>query len=233
MGELHVKERDIVVPGEVLATGMDFLPAGGAYRDKELIIASQVGLIAVSGRLVKVVALNWKYLPKKGDTVIGQVVEITQNNWFVDIGYMNDAAISLKEGTIEYIPRGADLSQYYNYGDYVVASVCNMSRLLDLTMKGPGLRKLTGGMIIKINPAKVPRIIGKEGSMITMIKQATDCKIIAGQNGYVWMSGLDPEKERVAVEAIRLIERKAHIQGLTEEVKSFMEKELGVKNDIQ
>ena len=91
MGELHVKERDIVVPGEVLATGMDFLPAGGAYRDKELIIASQVGLIAVSGRLVKVVALNWKYLPKKGDTVIGQVVEITQNNWFVDIGYMNDS----------------------------------------------------------------------------------------------------------------------------------------------
>ena len=235
MGELLVKDRDIVVPGEVLATGMDYLPAGGAYRDKESLIAIQVGIVTISGRLVKVVALNWNYSPKMGDTVIGQVADISMSNWFVDIGYVNEAAIPLKDGSIDYIPKGADLTQYYSYGDFVIAGITKVTnnKQIDLTMKSPGFRKITSGRIVKVNPAKIPRIIGKEGSMIGMIKQMTECKIVAGQNGYIWIGGFDPEKERIAVQSILLIEEKAHIQGLTDEIKNFLERELGGKSGIQ
>ena len=124
----------------------------------------------------------------------------------------------------------------YNYNDYVIVGVSRVtkSRQIDLTMKGHGLRKITNGRIITVNPAKVPRIIGKEGSMISMIKQITDCRIIAGQNGSVWVSGFDPVKERAAVTAIKLIDKKAHIQGLTDEIKTFLEKELGgIKSGVQ
>ena len=41
MGELKVKDKDIVVPGEILAVGMDYLPAGGAVRENESIIAQE------------------------------------------------------------------------------------------------------------------------------------------------------------------------------------------------
>jgi len=234
MGELLIKERDIVVPGDVLATGMDFLPAGGAYREKESIIASQVGMVNISGRLVKVVALNGKYIPQRGETVIGQISDMGMKNWFVDIGYLNEAVIPLRDASTDYITRDADLTQYYNYGDYVVAGITRVtkSKQIDLTMKGLGFRKLTGGRIIRVNSAKIPRIIGKEGSMIGMIKQMTECRIIVGQNGFVWISSFDVEKERIAVEAIKMIEKNAHIQGLTEEIKSFLEKELGGKSDI-
>ena len=234
MGEIKVKDKDIAIPGEVLAVGMDFLPAGGAYRDKEDIIASQVGIVSVSGRLIKLVPLNAKYLPKKGDLVIGKVADVSASNWYVDIGFYNQAAISLIEGSMEYIPRGADLSQYYAPGDYVVGTVISVTKnnMINLTVKGPGLRKLSDGRIITVNPAKVPRIIGKEGSMISLIKNMTECRVIVGQNGYIWVSGMDSEKERLAVAAVEMIDKRAHIQGLTVEVENFLKEKLGVKNDV-
>jgi len=235
MGELKVKDKDIVVPGDELADGMDFLPAGGAFREGDKIIASQVGVISVNGRLIKLVPLNAKYTPKKGDMVIGKVAAITNNGWFVDIGYSNEAFIPLRDGSMEYIPKGADLVQYYDYNDYVVADITRVSKdkEIDLSMKGPGLRKLSEGRIIKVNSAKVPRIIGKQGSMISMIKQMTDCRVIVGQNGYVWIYGVDPVKELVAVDAIKRIEERAHIHGLTDEIKTYLENKVGVKNAVQ
>ncbi|MEK6934370.1 MAG: exosome complex RNA-binding protein Rrp4 [Nanoarchaeota archaeon] len=229
MGDLKIKDKDIVVPGEILAAGMDFLPSGGAFREGEDIIASQVGVVSIDGRLVKVVPLAIKYIPKRGDMVIGTVEEVTNNGWFVDFGYSNFALIPLRDGSMDYIPKGADLTQYYNYGDYVVANITNVtkSKQVDLSMKGPGLRKLSEGVILKVNPAKVPRIIGKQGSMISMVKTKTDCRIVVGQNGLIWIYGIDPVKEKVAVDTIKMIDEKAHIQGLTDEVSAYLEKKVG------
>ena len=39
-----VKERDIVVPGQELADGMDYLPSEGAFREGDKIISSKLGL---------------------------------------------------------------------------------------------------------------------------------------------------------------------------------------------
>jgi exosome complex component RRP4 len=113
--------------------------------------------------------------------------------------------------------------------------------LVDLSARGPGLKKLQGGRIINVNPNKVPRIIGKQGSMVSMIKDATGCRIVVGQNGVVWIDGL-PEGELIAVEAIAMIEEKSHLTGLTDKVKAFLEKKTkkkieikeiqGVENDI-
>jgi exosome complex component RRP4 len=89
-------------------------------------------------------------------------------------------------------------------------------------MDGPGLRKLDTGRIIRVNPNKVPRIIGKEGSMVSMIKAETNCRITVGQNGVIWVSG-NPKEELIAVSMIRKIERESHISGLTERIKAEIE----------
>ena len=52
MSKLITKDKDIVVPGEVLAEGMDYLPGIGTYRDGEKILASKLGLINVDGRAI-------------------------------------------------------------------------------------------------------------------------------------------------------------------------------------
>jgi exosome complex component RRP4 len=228
MGKILCKDKDIVVPGDILAEGMDYLPAGGAFRDGNNLIASQVGLIAISDRLIRVIPMSGRYIPKRGDTVIGKVSSVGANNWFVDVGYANEAMLPVREATSEFVPRGADLTNYYRVGDYIVTKISNTTRqkLVDVSMRGPGLRRLGPGRIIYITPAKVPRVIGKAGSMIQMIKDKTDCRIIVGQNGMTWINGNDPAKENVAVEAIKLIEERSHKTGLTDEIKLFLEKKI-------
>ena len=76
-------------------------------------------------------------------------------------------------------------------------------------------------IVIKINCHKVPRVIGKEGSMINLIKDKTSTEITVGQNGYVWLKG-DIDGTRKAEEAIRLIEKEAASEGLTNKVEEFL-----------
>ena len=181
MSKLLVKERDIVVPGQVLASGMDYLPSGGAYRDGEDVVSSLMGMVLANGRILKVIPLRGKYTPRGGDMIIGRIAEMTGSVWFVDIGCSHDAIMSMRD-VPEYVGMGEDLSNFYNYGEYIVAKVDRATRNnYNLTMKGPGLRKLRGGTLFKVDSVKVPRIIGKQGSMISMIKEKTACRIVVGQ----------------------------------------------------
>lgn len=228
--EIKVKEKDIVVPGEVVATGMGFLPSKGTYRDGENIVAGRLGMIGIDRKVIRVMPLSGRYQPKAGDVIIAKVVDVLFSGWKLDTNTAYPAMLSMKDATSEYIAKGADLTKYFDVEDYAVTKIVNVTsqNLIDLTMRGPGLRKLRGGRIIEVNSHKVPRIIGKQGSMISMVKNASDCKIIVGQNGLVWIEG-EPEKEIVAVNAIRKIEEEAHIPGLTERIKGYLEKETGKK----
>jgi exosome complex component RRP4 len=115
-----------------------------------------------------------------------------------------------------------------------VCKITNVTsqKLVDVTLRGPGLRKLRNGRIIEVNTNKVPRIIGKKGSMVSMIKQATDCNIIVGQNGIIWLQGKEPEMEFLAIDAIKKIETESHLSGLTDKMKEFLEKATGKKISV-
>ena len=77
---------------------------------------------------------------------------------------------------------------------------------------------------MEINSNKVPRVIGKEGSMIGIIKDETKCEITVGQNGIIWIQGKTVEDELFAKKAILHIVEKSFVEGLTEEVKKWFEK---------
>lgn len=234
MGKLLIKDKDIAVPGELLAQGMDHLPGAGTYRDGENILAARLGLVTVDGRAIKLVPLTGRYLPKRGDVIIGQVKEITMSGWIIDFDSAYHAMLMMKEAVSEYIPKGADLRQYFTFGDYLACKITNVTsqKLVDVTVRGPGLRKLRGGRIIEVNTNKVPRIIGKKGSMVHMIKQATNSRIIVGQNGTIWIDNEDPKMELLTVDTINKIAEEAHIPGLTDRIKSFLEKETGKKIEV-
>ncbi len=223
MGNIKINDRDIVVPGETLAEGMDFVPGFGTYRDGENIIAKNLGLSSIRGKVIKLIPLAGRYYPKNGDVIIGRVQDIMLGGWMIGINCAYHSMLSMKEGTSEFIERGADLTQYFKIGDYVVTKVMNVTtqKLVDVTMKGPGLRKLQGGQVFAINSNKVPRVIGKNGSMIQAIKDATGCQITVGQNGFIWLKG-EPAKEIIAREAIDIIEKNSHVSGLTEKIKGFL-----------
>jgi len=231
--KLLVKDKDVVVPGEVLAEGINYLPGNGTYRLNDKVLANRLGLLVIEGKVLKTLPLAGRYLPKPYDIVIGKVIDILMSGWRFEINSPYSAVLPLKDASFAYIPKGADLSRYFELDDYAVVKVTNVTsqNLVDVTCKGPGLHKLRGGRIIYVNTNKVPRIIGKKGSMVSMIKRATDCSIIVGQNGIAWISG-QPEMEVITVNAIQMIEEHSHISGLTDKVKDYLEKATGRKLEM-
>jgi len=224
MGEIKAKERDVVVPGEQLASGMDFIPGSGTYREHDNIYAARVGLFNVEGKVLKIMPVSGTYVPKRGDVIIGRVIDVLMSGWRIDTTTCYSAMLPLKDASSDFISKTMDLTRYFAIGDVIMTKITNVTsqKLIDVSMKGPGLRKLVGGRLVKVSPNKVPRIIGKQGSMVSMIKQATNCKILVGQNGYIWLEGA-PADEVVAVQTIKMIEEKAHISGLTDKIKKHLE----------
>jgi len=232
--KLLVNDKDIVIPGEELAEGMDFLPSSGSYRDGESIVSELMGMVKVDGKVIKIVPLTGIYVPKRNDTIIGQVEDVTYSAWSINTFSPYPAMMSMKEATSDFIEKGADLTKYYNIGDLVVLKIINVTsqKLVDVTMKGPGLRKLRRGRIVRVNSNKVPRVIGKQGSMVGLVKQYTNTQIVVGQNGVVWIFGEDPAMENLAEKAVKMIEEEAHTSGLTDKMEKWLKEQTGGKNEL-
>jgi exosome complex component RRP4 len=226
---VNENKRQVVIPGEVIFKGDDFLPGDGTEKTKDGIIALRFGLSDEVNKLVKVIPLSGVYNPRRGNVVIGKVENINFNGWILDINAPENAFLSITE-----IPRYVNkdgLEEVMNIGDMVVAKIWNMNkRGIDLSLKSRGLGKIDEGIIIKINSNKVPRIIGKEGSMINLIKNKTKCEIIVGQNGFIWIKGDNITNELFAKKAILFITENSFLSGLTEKVKKWFEKN-GEKNE--
>jgi len=217
------KKRELVVPGEIVSSGSAFLPGENTQKEGDEIIATRFGLLDKEGRLVKVIPLSGIYLPRMGNIVIGKVEDITFNGWLMNINSPYKAFLPISECQ-GFIRKGEDLSTIFAIGDMVIAQVIAVkAKGVDLTTRDRGLHKIDNGLTMTINSSKVPRVIGKQGSMVSMIKQETGCNIVVGQNGVVWIRGDEIEKELLAKEAINLITEKSFTDGLTDKVQAFLE----------
>ena len=232
---IFFEKREIVVPGDLLAEG-DYIAGENTFKEGNRIYASRVGLIEYANKKIQVVALRAFYVPRIGDTVIGKIVEVGISGWVVDINspYMAllRASDVLERG---FNPRKDDLTAIYDVGDMIIAKIISYDRTQNplLTVNERGLGKITRGQIVQITPTKIPRVIGRKGSMINVIKRETGCNIVLGQNGLILVSGRSLENERLAVMAIRKIEEEAHTSGLTDRITEMLrkEKEKGVKEN--
>ena len=213
--------RSIVIPGQELPDGR---PGKNVYVRNGKNISTVVGILNPVNGYVNVVPLKGVYNPRVGDNVIGVVKDIASSLWVVDINSPYSALLSLSEGVNEFVDlTKTDLTKYYDYGDVIFGRIVTVTKTktVFMSMKQRGARKLIGGRIIKVTPSKVPRIIGKGGSMVEMIKRKTDTQIVVGQNGVIWIRGRGREK---AIEAIIEIEKHSHVEGLTNYISEFLER---------
>jgi len=216
----QTKEKKLVVPGEIILSGGDYLPGDYTRKEGQDIIANRYGIAKITGRVVKIIPVSGVFEPRRGNSVIGRVADITFNGWVIEIDGPYRAFLSLSECP-RFINRN-DLAEFADIGDAINAKIWSVKRGgIDLTLKSRGLGKLEGGRIIKINPHKVPRVIGKEGSMINLIKNSTNTEITVGQNGYIWIKG-EEEGEKKAEDAINLVAKESLADGLTEKVERFL-----------
>ena len=227
-----INDRSMVTPGEVIAEG-DYSIGANVYRQEKKVLSQVIGLVSVRDNHISVVSLKGKYIPRVGDLVIGKVTDVSLNSWTVDIlspypGILKPSS-SLDR---RFDPVKDQTRKILDVGDVVVAKIFSFDRTRDPTLtlrndnrsqSGPYLGKLTGGRVIKVSPSKIPRLIGRRGSMISTIKQYTNSRMIVGQNGCVWFKGNSFEDEYLVLQAIEKIDREAHTTGLTDRVKDFLE----------
>ncbi|MHA1860247.1 MAG: exosome complex RNA-binding protein Rrp4 [Candidatus Asgardarchaeia archaeon] len=232
---LYVEQRSIVVPGDLIAEG-DYMTGEGVYSYQNKIFATCIGLVNVKDNRISVVPLHGSYIPNPGDMVIGKIIDYSLTIWRVDINSPYVATLNVSNAIDKkFNILRDDIRRYYYIGDVIAAKVLHFSRFESpiLTTKERGLGKLRGGLLVTIHPMRVPRLIGRKGSMINMIKEETRCKIKVGQNGVIWIQGRDPYDELIVVKAIKKIEREAHTSGLTDRIREFIinERRGGVRSE--
>jgi len=230
-----LERRELVTPGDLIAEG-DYVAGENTYAEDNKIYASRIGIVEYENKKVNVVALRAFYIPRMGDIVIGTVVEVGFNGWKVDINAPYQALLRGSDVLSRpFKPQKDDLFQVLDVGDLIVAKITAYDRAHDpqLTVGEPGLGKITRGQLIKITPTKIPRVIGRKGSMISVIKQETGCQIILGLNGVILITGKTTEDEELAMMAIHKIEEESHTSGLTDRITQMLKDEKTKKEEIK
>ena len=115
------------------------------------------------------------------------------------------------------------MSNYLDLGDLIIVKVVNVDTLMrvDLGLKDE-IKIGDRGRLVEISHTKVPRVIGRSGSMIKMLKDKCKCFIFIAKNGRIWIKGQE-ENMNLATQVILMIANEAHTSGLTDRVAHFLD----------
>ena len=218
------EKREIVIPSQLLGDVKDKKAGRGTFVEKGKIYAEVLGILNANSNYINVVPLKGRYDPIENDFVIGIVEEPMASSWLVNINAAYPALLHVNE-----VPWDVDFGEterYLNHGDSLMAKVLQVDqeKKLQITLNDRNLYKIKGGQIIEVEPSKVPRIIGKKGSMITLLKKYTKCRIFVGQNGRIWIDG-DEDGIKKVTDTIKMIEDESLLYGLTNRIEELLKKD--------
>ena len=224
MKRFESKKRH-VLPGDFITTAPLRLQNNVVLEGKR-IISTTIGLSDVSDDSVRVISLTGVYLPKTDDLVIGTIQYIHGNSWFADINSCYQGMLLGQDvfGRGSY-PTTSEMKERLDKGDIIFARIANSDRQREplISIADKNLGKIDSGELIKISPTKIPRLIGKHGSMIQTIEASTNATITVGQNGFIVVSCDETNGLLKALAAIRMVDEQAHLVNLTDKVKIMIE----------
>ncbi len=193
--------KELVYPGDLVANEPRKMP--GCYVENEKTYASNVALRAED----HVVPLKGYYVPKTGDDIIGIVEEERFSGYTLELNSPYYGELSARD-TRDELKRG----------DAVFAKILTVNEVKEAILIEP--RKLGGGNLLSIDSVKVPRVIGRNGSMLETLGKFTGSTITIGKNGIVHIEGGNAE---LATKAIEKICKESHTTGLTERITKMLE----------
>lgn len=217
-------KRKYVIPGDKIVDG-NFRPLMNVIRIGDSIISTRIGIAEAGRDGIKVIPLSGVYIPRINDIVIGKIVDRSSLSWDVDINSCFSAHLPAQDvfGR-DFSPARDDMNRELATGDLITARIIAFDRTRDpmITVQDRDLGKIPRGESLKISATRVPRLIGKRGSMIQTIEQATQTRVIIGQNGVVVVTGRSQGGIVLAVKAIKMVEEEAHTSNLTQRIKVLL-----------
>jgi len=195
------RESRIVMPGELVADKPERISY--AYVENDKTYSTVVGLFSEG----KLVPLEGPYEPLPDDLIVGIISEVRFSGYSVDTNSPYVGFLSSRE-----------IRERFGMGDAIFARIVKVDEVKNMDIGDA--KKLPEGRLVRVSSVKIPRIIGKKNSMVDMIHANTGCEVIAGRNGYVWITGKGDSN--LAEKAIRMIEAQAHTHGLTDRVATYL-----------
>jgi len=223
------EKREIVIPSQLLGDAEGNIAGRGTFIENGKIYSEMLGILSKRSKYINVIPLKGRYDAIEGDFVIGIVQEAMASSWLVDINAPYPALLHVNE--VPWDVEFGETEKYLNHGDSVMAKILqvDVEKKLQITLKDRNLYKIMGGHITYIEPSKVPRLIGKKGSMISLLKKYTRCRIFVGQNGRIWIDG-DEDNIAKVIDVIRKIEEESLAFGLTNRIEELLKKDI---KDVQ
>ena len=217
-------QKNFVFPGDVIVTG-HYRPEQNVILEDGKLIATAIGFSEMNDDEVKVIPLTGLYTPQIDDLVIGTIVSHNALSWEVNINsFYPGILLATDVFGKDYSPSKDALSAKLNVGDIVAARVANTgSRDPLITINGQNLGKIDSGELVRISPVKVPRLIGKQGSMIQTIEAATNTSITIGQNGLIVFMCDNSTSLKKSIACIKMVDLMLDDSNLEKKIQNMLD----------
>jgi len=213
-----------VLPGDFITTAPLRLQNNVVLEGKR-IISTTIGLSDISDDSARVLSLTGVYLPKIDDLVIGTIQYIFGNSWFADINSCYQGMLLGQDvfGRGSY-PTTSEMKERLDKGDIIFARIANSDRQREplISIADNNLGKVDSGELIKISPSKIPRLIGKHGSMIQTIEASTNISITVGQNGLIIFKYDNSTGLKNAIASIKMIAMTYEDANIEEKIQNIL-----------
>lgn len=164
------------------------------------IIATVVGTVHKTNKLLSVRPMRARYTPEIGDLVVGRIVEVQSKRWRVDVGApvlanLPLASINLPGGILRKRTDTDELQirTYFSEGDLLVSEVQSLNHDGSCSLHTRSLKygKLRNGVFMSVKG------VGGGGGVVRARRQLWTLEtiqgggkvdIILGVNGYIWIS---------------------------------------------
>jgi exosome complex component RRP4 len=182
-------EQRLVTPGEALGSSSGLRNGSGVVERDGEFFSTKFGYMKRVNSTISVVPTHSSYMPQSGDFIIGYIVEVRSNLWFLHINgpFQGLLPMSLAPWKVEF----GESRKHLDIGDAVFARVQEVdeSHNVVLTMKGVGLRKIAEGAVEAFPSHLIEIFLGKQNANLQKLRDHTNARIIATDNGQIWFDG--------------------------------------------
>lgn len=200
-------EKKIVIPGEIITDQVKKLGTN-VYLENGKIYSSVIGLLSESNDFVSVIPLNGTYEAIEGDGIIAVVKDEVLNGYILEYNSFDDSFL-LK----------SNIRKELSIGTIVFLRIKKITD--NGSLEFDNINILPRGRVFQTSPVKIPRLIGKNESMLNLFKEYLGGNIVIGKNGWVWYNSTNAF---LAEKAFSLVVNNSQKSNLTNSMKDFFEK---------
>ncbi|MDD3177950.1 MAG: hypothetical protein PHR26_00350 [Candidatus ainarchaeum sp.] len=202
-------DKKIVIPGEFLTDQRKKL-GSNVFLLNNKVYSQVVGLLSESTDYISVVALNGIYKPNVNDGIILIVKDDLPNGYVLEYNSFTDT----------FLPKSM-IKKELKKGQIIFARLSSVND--NDTIDIDHINILPKGRLFNASPVKVPRLIGKNDSMLNLFKNLLKANIVIGKNGWIWYNC---DNYLILENAINLIINNSQKSNLTNSIKEYIEKNI-------